>query len=451
MQFGGCGPSNQKSIELNTITAFVHVNVVPMEGDTVLENYTVIIEKDKIRSLGPSSGLKTPRGCNIVDGTNNYLMPGLADMHAHLIEEDQMILFIANGVTTIRNMWGDSLHLALRDGVNRGELLGPTIYTAGALLDADPPVFPEMSVVVDSPDQVRAVVKDQKRAGYDFLKIYNNLSPQVYDAIINEAIEADMEVSGHVPIKVGLKHVLASKQRCIEHLDGYEAELIKDQYSATEYQGLDGLVMAWTMVDLGKISDIVQQTVHAGIWNCPTLIVYEKWVPPEKAKEQLNQDKFRYLSPAEIEFHRPENSYPMDFTPEIFEAVVNGNPIRKALTKALNDAGARILLGTDCGNPLVVQGFSIHEELQAFAEAGLSPYEAIKTGTYDAAEFLHGLNEFGTIREDKRADLILVESNPLEDVRNINKRIGVMVRGKWFTENQLKAKLNQLADKYINQ
>ncbi len=418
-----------------------------MDRNVVLKNHTVVVEGDRIQSLAPTALLNPPPGSTIIDGKNKYLMPGLADMHVHVIDKDQLILFIANGVTTVRNMWGEPKHLEWRQAISDNQLVGPTIYTAGAIIDGDPPVFPE-SQVVTSTEQAQIIVAEQKAAGYDFLKVYSNLSLEAYDALVAAASALEIPIDGHVPADVGLEHVLASRQRCIEHLDGYETALVSDSCAPLDQRGLAALILAWTALDRSKFPEIVKQTREAGTWNCPTLIVYEKWVPPDKATALLKGKEFTYLSPDEIEFHHPKNNYTNSFTPAMFGDVATGNPIRKELTKRLHEGGARILLGTDCGNPLVVPGFSTHEELQNLVEAGLTPYEAIKAGTHDAAEFFNALEEFGTVAVGSRADLILVEGNPLDDVANVGKRIGVMARGSWYPERALKARLDKLAARY---
>ncbi|MFH1311965.1 MAG: amidohydrolase family protein [Candidatus Eisenbacteria bacterium] len=430
--------------------AFVNVNLVPMDRERIIQNQTIIIQDGRVHKIGPAETVKVPDRATVIDGRDKYLMPGLADMHAHVIEVDQLSVLIANGVTTVRNMWGEPKHLEWRQRINDGDLLGPTIYTAGAIIDGDPPVFPE-SEVVTSPEQARIVVSKQREAGYDFLKVYNNLSVEVYDALITAAREDAIPIAGHVPANVGLDHVLAARQRCIEHLDGYEVALASDECAHVEKSGLAALILTWTELDRNKIPNIVRQTCEAGTWVCPTLIVYEKWVPLAEVNALLERDEFRYLSPSEREFHLPQNSYTNSFTPEIFNAVALGNPVRKELTRLLHDGGVRILLGTDCGNPLVVPGFSIQEELQNFVDAGLTPYEAIKAGTHDAAEFFDAVDEFGTVTVGSRADLILLEGNPLDDVKNIGIRVGVMVRGKWYAESELKSKLDELAAHYSNE
>jgi len=338
--------------------------------------------------------------------------------------------------------------LEWRERTISGALLGPRIYTAGPIIDGDPPVWPE-SVAIATPEQARNIVAEQKKAGFDFLKVYNYLSVECYDALTQEAMTEGIPVVGHVPTKVGLDHVLAAGQRCIEHLDGYETWMIPDDKQPTQRKDFS-LLFDWLLFDEDKLSAIVRKTRESNTWNCPTLVVYQKWVSPEDAKVLLERDEFRYVEPTVLEYHMPGSNYLEDFTPEMYEAAAAGDAPRKRLTRALYDGGARILLGTDCGNPLVVPGFSLHEELQNLVDAGLTPYQAIRTGTHDAAEFFNALDEFGTLAIGRRADLILVNANPLDDVTRLADRFGVMVRGQWYPQSVLQTSLDTLVIEYAN-
>jgi imidazolonepropionase-like amidohydrolase/pimeloyl-ACP methyl ester carboxylesterase len=420
-----------------------------MDHERVLPHQTVVVSGDRITNIGPAPKVQVPEAAVVIDGRGRYLMPGLADMHAHVLVEDELILFIANGVTTARNMAGGPEHLAWRARIKQGDLVGPTIYTAGPFIDGDPPEWPD-STVVTTHEQAQDAVSAQKKAGYDFLKVYNSLTREAYDALTQVAKSHGIPVTGHVPRDVGLHRALAARQRCIEHLDGYEVALISDDAPSIDRKAFAHLFF-WLHLDTSKIPDLVCKTREAGTWNCPTLIVPQRWVSPDEATALLKRDEFRYVAPEMLEYHLPGNNYLKDFTPELFEAAAAGDRVRKRLTKALHDGGARILLGTDCANPLVIHGFSLHEELRNFVDAGLTPYQAIKAGTHDAAEFFDALDEFGTVTEGRRGDLLLLEENPLDNVSNVAKRLGVMVRGKWYPQAELQARLEALAEKYAEE
>src|SRR3990172_12229274 len=214
---------------VNPLVAFVNVNVIPMDSERVLENQTVIVRDGVIELIGSSDQIEVPREALIVDGRGKYLMPGLVDMHVHIQFEDDMLLWVANGVTSVRNMWGNTGkmlqfgfpdQLALRKQIEQGALFGPTIYTAGPVMEGSPAFHP-LAEVFDTPEAARESVAWQKAQGYDFIKVYDHLSPEVYQAIIAAARENDIPVIGHVPFAVGLDGVFASGQLTIEHLTGY--------------------------------------------------------------------------------------------------------------------------------------------------------------------------------------------------------------------------------------
>ncbi len=424
------------------IVAFVHVAVVPMDSKRVLKNWTVVISDGRIRDLGPSSAIKIPKEATLIDGRGKYLMPGLADMHAHTWEEAELPLFLANGVTTIRNMFGGPIHLRWKARIAAGDFVGPTIYTAGPIIDGNPPIWP--GPVVETGTQAHEVVTRQHAAGYDFLKAYSRLSPEAYDAVIQEGAAQGLSVSGHVPDSVGLAAALRSGIKSIEHLSGYEV-LAKKQTGPGEEA-------VWARLDESQFAAVARETAKSGTWNCPTLVLYQHRIAPgepEFLHALIERPEMRYVSPEAVRQWYPENNYLKSSNPaRAASSRGKGDIMRKKLVKALHDAGARLLLGTDCGNPFVVPGFSVHLELRNFVDAGLSPFEAIRAGTSGAAEFMNAGAEFGTVAAGSRADLILVEGNPLEDVSNVDKRVGVMVRGKWYPQAELQSQLEKLANRF---
>jgi imidazolonepropionase-like amidohydrolase len=434
-------------IEARTV-AFVDVNVAPMNQIEILEKRTVMVSNGRIVDIGETAGIRIPDDALRIDGKSRYLLPGLTDMHVHQWGQGDLLLFLANGVTTIRNMWGTSRQLVWRNKIAKGQLLGPTIYTAGPLLDGKPPIW-NGSKVIETTEEAEQEVARENKAGYDFIKVYNGLSLEVYDAIIAAANKYRMQVTGHVPYAVGLEHALKAGQNSIEHLTGYFAAIEADDSPFKGKHDPQSRYGAPDYVDEAKISQVVMDTSRAGTWNCVTLIVNQKFIPSQENPQILRRPEMKYASPLDLASWDPSKDFRLKtMTASDFEKVRKGDKLRLRLTKALHDAGAHVLLGTDTPNPFVVQGFSIHEELRNLVQAGLTPFEAIKAGTCDAAQFLNATQEFGTIEVGKRADLILVNGNPLEDVSNLSHPIGVMVRGQWFTEMQLQNMLAELVTTY---
>jgi len=425
----------------NPLVAFVNVNVVPMDSERVLEDQTVIVRDGAIESLGSSGQIEVPAEALIVDGRGKYLMPGLVDMHVHIMFEDDMLLWVANGVTSVRNMWGNTGkalqfgfpdQLALRKQIEQGALFGPTIYTAGPVMEGSPAFHP-LAEPFDTPEAARESVAWQKAQGYDFIKVYDHLSPETYQAIIEAARENDIPVIGHVPFAVGLDNALASGQQTIEHLTGYiDPDAVK-------------FIVPENQLDVYAV-----KTREGGVWNTVTLSEYPKSKQTPEGIERLkNQPGIIYYSPfwnlVTPFFYKmsgESHTYQGADYPQRIAA------LNREMVQALHKAGAGILLGTDAAQSYHIPGYSIHEELVMLVEAGLSPYEAIEAGTRNAAEAMGKSDEFGTIEAGKRADLILLEDNPLDDVSNIQNRAGVMVRGRRLTEEQLQSMLDGLVESY---
>lgn len=428
------------------LTAFVHVNVIPMDTEHVLPDQTVVIHQQTIVWMGPAAETPLPTGIHHIEGDGQYLLPGLADMHVHILSEEDFLLYLANGVTLVRNLNGNRWHLEQRQKITDGELLGPTLYTSGPIIDGNPPVFPTTFQVTTIEDAQQAVW-DQKALGYDFIKVYSLLSRETYDAILTAAREANMPVVGHLPWNVGLDHALAMGQNSFEHLYGYVDALEtaeSDLNGQWSYRRIYGAVA----IDQNRISEVAAATRDAGVWNCPTLVAIDRWIPPYEGEIYYTDPNLAYVSSALLARWHGFDSYLSstltDSTPELRE---NGRQIRRLLVKGLHDAGAGLLLGTDSGGfPYVIPGFSIHTELQNLVEAGLTPYEAIQTGTRHPAEFLNALDQFGTVAIGKRADLILVTGNPLENITHLQNLAGVMVGGQWLTQAELQQLLEEQKD-----
>jgi imidazolonepropionase-like amidohydrolase len=426
----------ESDIKTTRTVAFVEVNVVPMDRERIIEKQTVIIQDGRISEIGPTSKLQVPPDALQIEGHGRYLMPGLADMHVHLHNEDEeeLVLFLANGVTTVRNMWGVLLHLEWRKRINDGNLLGPTIYTTGPITDGNPPNF-KKSTVIETPEEAEKEVAAQKQAGYDAIKVLSNLSPDVYEAILIAAKEHNFPVYGHVPKQVGLEKAMDSGQLSFEHMNDF-LDALQPSDSSDEY------------VDPGRIPGLAAMTAAKGAWVCPTLEMFRIYAAnSEEIRAIRNHISMKYV-PAryrddwnDLERYLLSDQWDNKEPKQVFDVMLR-------MVKGLHEAGAKLIVGTDCPIPFEVPGFSLHGELQNFVDAGLTPYAALKAATRDAAEFVGALDKFGTVAVGRRADLILVKANPLDDVANAAKRVGVMVRGRWFSESELQEKLAMLAEKF---
>ena len=415
--------------------AFHGVHVLPMDTEAVLEDQTVVVSDGRIAALGAADEVSVPRGAMLIEAEGRYLMPGLAEMHAHVpgpddrqYLEDVLFLYVANGVTTARGMLGQPSHLELRTQIDRHEVLGPRLITAGPSLRGG---------TVDSPEHARAIVLGQAEAGYDFVKIHAGITRAQYDAAAQAAAESGLRLAGHVPEDVGIAHALRTGQASIDHLDGYAQYLVSPQIDISNRDiGHYGM----NLLDLMEPERIVQaarETRDAGVWVVPTQILYEQRVSPTPARELGARADMAYMPRAMVQrwIRGKEEVLAM------ISAVPDGGArlldVRRRLIKALHDEGAGLLLGSDAPQVFNVPGFSVHHELRAIMDAGLTPYEALRTGTVAPAEYFGAQGEFGRVSVGLAADLILVDANPLEDAAVASRPLGVMVRGLWLDRAQL--------------
>jgi imidazolonepropionase-like amidohydrolase len=447
--------------------AFVDVMVVPMDKEQVLPHQTVVVVGGRITQMGYSASVKLPLDALKIDGKGKFLMPGLADMHVHFIRpaivaesrpsvandpslrsrmpgsasndydrENRALalLFVANGVTTVRNMWGNTVIDAFAKEVHSGRVIGPYIYSVGPLTDGSPPSW-EGSRIVETREQAEEAARSDRQMGYIAIKVYSRLSKEAYGAIVAAARQQGLPVVGHVPTAVGLSGAIAAGQYSIEHLNGFWQALQSDDSAGQKKSPSEILEHA----DLNKLPALVRAIKAANVWNCPTLALHfvaqtdASWL---KEKSLVPPDMLdRYKSSYADASKNPKDSS-------------KGRALDLAIVSALHSGGAHLLLGTDAVKPGTLPGFSLHDELAYFVAAGMTPYEAIRAGTSDAAIFLHQENEFGTVAIGQRADFLLVEANPLEDVKNVSKRAGVMANGHWLTEEELQQRLAALGASY---
>jgi imidazolonepropionase-like amidohydrolase len=395
-----------------------------MDSERLLEHHTVIVADGRIRAVGPAATVRVPPGAVQVDGRGKYLMPGLAEMHAHLpsptqagaspqLVEDVLFLYVANGVTVARGMLGNPLHLALRDSIARGRLLGPRLYVAGPALGGN---------AAPTPADGRRRVEEQRAAGYDHVKIQEGLSREIYDTIVATAKRVGIRFAGHVPNSVPLRHALASGQASVDHFDNYYATL----------QAGDSL------------AGLVAATRDAGTWMVPTMALWEVFLSDEPVAALRERAELRYV-PAQwvtswadaVERRRGNTPDPASGADELAG--------RRRILKAMADGGVGIVLGTDSPQLFSVPGFSIHREMRVMAEAGMTPFEILAAGSRNVARYAGTPDDFGTVAVGRRADLILLDADPLADVGHVARRAGVMVGGRWLPRAEIERRLEEIA------
>jgi imidazolonepropionase-like amidohydrolase len=434
--------------------AFVDVTVIPMTGTgpQTLPNRTVIVRDGRIAQIGAAGSLTPPAGATVVQGRGKYLIPGLAEMHAHLpganapaqLAPDILFLYVANGITTIRGMLGAPNQLDLRRQTASGELLGPTILVGAPSLNANSAPDPETAA---------RVVRAHKAAGYDFLKLHPGLSRPVFDAITKTAQDVGITYAGHVSADVGITHALASKQSTVDHIDGYL------EHAAGAASGNVGTGGAAARLlggaDSAKIHALAVATRDADAWVVPTEYLWENFFSGRSAEEFQRLPEMRYI---------PRSMWNgwANMARQFGEGVQSSNltaaekarfvAARRLMLRELARNGNRILMGTDSPQMMNVPGFALQHEVRAMRDAGLTPLQILESGTRNVSQYvdrwLKGDARFGTVAVGQRADLVLLDGDPLANLDNLERRAGVMVRGRWVPAEEIRRGLEQIAARY---
>jgi imidazolonepropionase-like amidohydrolase len=430
-------PANAES------TVFINVNVIPMTSEEVLSARTVIVTNGKITAIGDVENTPLPDNAVVIDGTDRFLIPGLSEMHGHVPAaasgrlERILQLYVANGITTVRGMLGQASHLEMRTAIKKGELLGPRLITSG-------PSFNGRSVT--SPEKAISMVEQQHAAGYDFLKIHPGLTLEEFDAMAATADRLGMRFAGHVPEDVGILRALEAGIATIDHLDGYMESLLRPHDDPSG--GLSGLfgVFIADQADETKITGIVAATAEAGTWNVPTDSLFRHWASSTTDPDDMvDWPEMKYM-PADTvaRWHRAKRDLLDDanYRPATAARAI---ALRQQLILELHRNGAGLLLGSDSPQIFNVPGFAVHRELEYLVDAGLTPFEALQTGTINPAIFFERAGEFGVVKSGAAADLILLDANPLDDITNTRRIHGVMLHGRWFPRSDLDNLLDGLA------
>jgi hypothetical protein len=428
----------------DSVVAFVDVTVIPMDRERTIPRQTVVVRGGRIVTIGPSNRVKVPAGGVKVDGRGKFLIPGLAEMHAHIpggdtpdsLVERTLFLYVSGGITTIRGMLGHPRHLDLRARAARNELLSPTIYTSGPSLNGNS---------VPTPGAAARIVAEQKAAGYDFLKIHPGIGGEVFDTLAATARRVGIRFAGHVPLQVGLARALETGYATIDHLDGYVEAMVRERAPVTaagsQFFGLN----LGEYLDESKLPSLVKATWEARVWNVPTQVLMQNLMPGESVEALQRRPEMRFVSPGNLaQWAETKNSLLRE-TGSSEESARRVMQVRRNLIKALHAGGGGLLLGSDAPQIYNVPGFSTHRELEALVAAGLTPYQALETGTRNVAVFFGGLPTSGTVGVGKRADLVLLDANPLIDVKNTSRRAGVMLRGRWLPKAEIEARLAAIA------
>lgn len=409
------------------------VNILTMMDSILLEEHDVLVSNGTIQQI--AKDIMLYENVQVIDGGGKFLMPGLTDMHVHLFDEQPIkstwsLLFITHGVTSVRDMFGQPAKLKLKEQIQNNEILGPNLYQAGPIIDG---VNGGPIEYVVSDERAKEVVREHNEAGYDFIKIYNDLSKEVFFALTDEAQKLDMRVVGHVPNGVDIEDAL-DRMHSIEHMTGYFEWKNHGKYENEVY--------------LNAGSDYAQKTARSTTWNCPTAMTFVKnWLGKDSVTSFiLSPEVLRYTPKARLKkIQKILETDVKEKTKAVLKYGANNFNLKRDIILNLYRANAKLTAGTDVSTTdIQTPGLSLLDELYFLHKMGIPNYDVLKMSTINAVLALDQIEEFGTVEVGKRADLLLLDKNPIEDIQHLRDRSGLMIRGIWLSKDQLDEILSEI-------
>jgi len=433
--------SSRGAAQVESALAITNVTVIPMDRERVLRAQTVLIRGGRIVAVGATGSVAIPSSAMKIDGTGRFLIPGLVDAHVHYDEDapgtdphidainaEYSRLFLSAGVTEVMNLCGSAKNLALRDSIAQGEVDGPTMLTSPHCLND--------STMTEA--QGEAAATQAKRDGYDFLKVYSFLSTDGLRGIMAAARRADIPVVGHIPQRVGTQAMLESGAVGIVHAEEF---LYNAPFRLQYGDPRPGAVQ----LDTTRIPTLAHAVRSARVAVTPTLIAYSSIIDEAVSLDKVLAEPDLRLVSNQVKKSRGWYAADNDRAsrlgaPMPLSRLRLGLEMQKRLVRAFRDSGVTLLAGTDAGGSIpMVPGWSLHDEMQLLVSAGLTPYQALRAATANAGEFFarhFHAGASGTITPGARADLVLLDANPLVDIRNTRKIQGVVLRGEWEAREQ---------------
>lgn len=444
-----------------------NISVIDVLDGTIDNSMDIVIIQDRITEIIPHRESNTYLANEIIDGKDKFIIPGLWDMHTHTwwAYKEFFPLLMANGITGIREMWGEPTEVKqIRNKIDSGLVIGPDIISSGAIIDGDPPLW-KGSDIADSPEKARALVRNQKAQGADFIKVYSYLERDVYFAIADECRKEGIPFSGHIPFKISLEEAIHAGQGTLDHFFGVldfcstEKEFLTTAMRAADKNdSLFGARKFSTFLtrmqfenktyDPSQLSNLMSLLAKSNSWVCPTMIATEgsidRSTPDFKPKDIIN-----YMPDFAVEGWVPRNDSASIKSRERNRKIESDwYNQTTSLFKPLKDGGVKFLAGTDYPNPNCYPGFSLHDELQSFVEkAAFTPLEALQTATINPALFLKIDKELGTVEMGKKANLLILNANPIENINNTRQIDGVILRGRFYKSTVLNDALEQIVRK----
>ena len=404
----------------NNSYLITNVNIIPMNQDTILVDKMVHIKDGLINNIADNIKIKD---VEIINAKDKYLIPGLIDMHVHIWDRYELGLYLSNGVTAVRNLWGMPMHLRLKEDINNDEIISPMFFTTGPKLTG-PEFIGDDNLQLANPTEAKEKVISYKKRGYDFIKTYYGLTEDIFDAVIEQATISDMDIVAHPSQKVPYSYHFNPQIKSIEHAE----EIIQQPLN---YK-LDTLKLKKVINDFAK-------SKHSSF--SPTLTVYNNIYKMLMDDNILESEQLQLMNPlikrvdSKAQFERWYHTKLKDSS--IVKAIKNQHDFHLKIINRLHDAGVTFICGTDAGIGVTIPGFSIHQELAFYKEAGLSNYEVLKTATINASKTHSIMNNMGTIEVGKVANLLLVDNNPLSDLSGLQNPSTVFIKGRKLNRKTL--------------
>lgn len=422
-----------------------NVSVIPMDSDKILDKQDVFIAGGAITHIGNADAQATDKDALVIDGTGKYLLPGFAEMHAHVpatddttVAKNVLELYVLNGVTTIRGMLGHPQHLLLRDDIKKGNIIGPRFYAGAPGL---------MGSTVKSVKDADSLVRKYKQDGYDFLKLLPGLSLENFNAIAKTAKEVNIPFAGHVSSDVGVWNAIAAGYASIDHLDGFVEALVPDIKNIPENQrGLFGLHIA-DKADWNRTDSLMLALSKNNIWIVPTQALAERWFTPVKSAEDFAKEpEMIYMNEKTlngwIQSKKNMMADPLYDSAKVIALI----ELRKKLIKACQDNNVGLIAGSDAPQVFDVPGFSLHQELKYMVDAGLTAYQVLQSATVNVGKYYNN-PELGIIKQGAAADLVLLNGNPLQDINQTANIDGVFSGSHWLSKKEIDERLAKLKGK----
>ena len=442
--------------------ALTHVTVIDATGAPAKPDMTVVVSGDRIVELGKSADIHLARDARVIDATGKFLIPGLWDMHVHWGNTEYLPLFLANGVTGMRIMWGGSVQQEWRRESEAGQLLAPHMLIASTIIDGPKPFWPG-SIGVSTEAEARQAVIQEKQKGADFIKVYTFLPREEYFAIVDEARKQGIRFAGHIPMSVTPEDASNAGQKSFEHLAGVlpacsrrsdeffqaaQADLVDDLAGKPTFWGNHFKAMRQAEIDEyspEKAAALFAVFKKNGTWQVPTLTLWRSMAYVDDPSF-TRDPRIKYVPPWARKDWTPSNAPNLygPRSPEDFAFAKKEFQKDLELVAAMEKAGVGVLAGTDTSNPFCMPGFSLHDELGLLVKAGLTPMEALQSATLNPARFIEGEKDLGTIEKGKIADLVLLDANPLDDIGNTRKIASVIYAGKLFPRPALDEMLTKV-------